>query len=154
MKLIPLTRGVSAKVDEEDFEKFGGMKWYASFCKSINNFYACRKTKKIYYLHRVIMGSPEGMVVDHINHDTLDNRRENLRICTQNQNMMNRIGSSSHSKSGIRGVYWHKRAGKWTSQIHINGKAKHLGLFVSVDEAIASFAEANKKYYGDFGGIL
>src|ERR1035437_8057727 len=97
MKRIPLTRGQFALIDDDDFNKFGGLKWFASLNKKTGSFYASRgvgprKKRRIVRLHREIMGSPEGLKVDHRNHNTLDNRKENLRICTNSQNMMNRKG--------------------------------------------------------------
>lgn len=151
MKLIPLTRGQFAKVDDEDFELFGKTKWYASV--NGRHMYAARKNggESAVYLHRAIMNAPSGMVVDHINHDTFDCRKKNLRICAVGQNNMNRRGASSHSKSGVRGVYWHKRAGKWTAMLRLNGKGRYLGLFVSKKAAAMAFSSATREYFGEFG---
>ena len=75
------------------------------------------------------------MVVDHINGNSLDNRRLNLRIVKQQQNIRNRGGAQSNSKSGIRGVYWHKQRNKWASTIRHNGKNISLGLYDDIEEA-------------------
>lgn len=155
MKLIPLSRGKFAKVDDTDFKKFGPVKWYAALCGK--HLYAKRDTgrdskRSRHYLHREIMGNPVGKQVDHKNHDTLDCQKSNLRVCNQSQNMMNRRGAASHSKSGIRGVHWHRGAEKWTSQIRAYGVVYHLGLFVEKEDAAAAYLAARKKYFGEFMG--
>jgi hypothetical protein len=76
-------------IDLEDAEKCKNYKWFLSFDEILNSFYV-KTSKYPYSLHRVIMDCPKGFVVDHINHNTLDNRKENLRICTHAENMQNR----------------------------------------------------------------
>lgn len=76
-------------IDLEDAEKCRNYKWFLSFDEVLNSFYV-KTSKYPYSLHRVIMDCPKGFVVDHINHNTLDNRKENLRICTHAENMQNR----------------------------------------------------------------
>jgi hypothetical protein len=100
-------------------------------------------------LSRVIMGEPKGMIVDHINHNTLDNREANLRICTRSQNMMNRK-TNKVSSSGYKGVYWHDSGNSWAAQISINNKRIYLGLFKNIEDAIAARKKAEEKYYGEF----
>lgn len=91
MKTIQLSRGLSTKLDDEDFESFYIFDWYA--LKGRNNFYAVRSIGRgTKYLHREIMSAPCGYDVDHINHDTLDNRKSNLRICLHAENLRNRLG--------------------------------------------------------------
>ena len=97
-----------AIVDDEDYdvvmEAIGTKsKWYAHAPPGASH-YAFRGTRKLPSMHRLIMGNPEGMCVDHINGDTLDNRKENLRICTMSENSMNRR-LRSDSQSGYKGVY-------------------------------------------------
>lgn len=154
MKKIPLTQGQVALVDDADFERFGKMNWCVNPRKS-GGFYATRRVnRKTSYMHREIMGVTDRlMVVDHKNHDTLDNRRKNLRVCTNSQNAMNKSGAKSNSKSGIRGVCWSEKYKKWLPQISINGKQTNLGCFDRKEDAIAAYAAANKKHYGEFGGI-
>lgn len=76
-------------IDLEDAEKCKNYKWFLSFDEILNSFYV-KTSKYPYSLHRVIMDCPKGFVVDHINHNILDNRKENLRICTHAENMKNR----------------------------------------------------------------
>ena len=69
-------------------------------------------------LHRFLTDCPQGMVVDHINGNTLDNRRENLRVCTQKENVRNQHKLAKNNKSGYRYIHWHKRDKKWIVQIY------------------------------------
>lgn len=158
MKYINLTQGKRTVVDDDDFEKYGDLKWQA--LKVRGCFYVKRTESggpgrhKDIYLHRMVMGNPAGMDVDHISHDTLDNRKENLRSCTHAQNLRNRKGPNSNNKSGIRGVCWFRRDGTWHAQIKVDGRRIHLGYFATKEEAGAVYASANAKYFGEYGGGL
>ena len=91
----------------------------------------------------------DGMVVDHIDGSTTNNRIENLRLCTTGQNRMN-SKINSNNTSGVKGIWWSKPAKKWRAQITINGKNKSLGYFTNLDEAKAVVTAERKIYYGDF----
>lgn len=104
---------------------------------------------KIGLLHRVIMDCPEDMLIDHISRDKLDNRKSNLRICTKQQNNINK-GIISKNTSGTTGVIWDKSRNKWRSQIKLNGKNRILGRFNNIEDAIKSRLEAEKEYFGEF----
>ena len=90
--------------------------------------------------------------VDHINHNTLDNRKCNLRVITQKKNLRNRNSRNINNKSGYRNVSWNSRYNNWSVQLQINGKNKILGRFDNVDEAGRFAEEMRKKYYGEFAG--
>lgn len=161
MKLIRLTKGQFAKVDDEDFNRFGHMKWCAIRHKSTKSFYArhyCgggRKNPKFEYLHQAIMGPcGSNFKIDHINHDSLDCQRSNLRIVSNAQNSMNRSGPNKNNTSGYRGVTWDKKNNKWMSQIYVDGKNIKLGRFSSLNRAAVAYAYANAKHFGVFGGNL
>jgi hypothetical protein len=100
-------------------------------------------------MHRVILNTPDGMKTDHINNDKLDNRRCNLRVCTDAQNMRNR-GKQANNTSGYKGVFWSIPAGRWRAQIRLNRKSIHLGLFYSKEEAYEKYKKAEKEYFGEF----
>ena len=105
-----------------------------------------RKSKKA--LHRLIMGDPPGMTIDHINHDTLDNRRTNLRIVTQSQNMQNiNPNIPKNSVSGYRNVSWHKAMKKWRVRLSINREVIIVGYYDDVHEASRAAEEARERYY-------
>lgn len=91
--------------------------------------------RKDIFIHRIVSDAPSGMVVDHINHDTLNNTDDNLRVITNYDNGQNRKGAQSNSKSGVRGVSWHKAAKKWCVQISVNKEVKHIGSFDDIHDA-------------------
>jgi len=100
-------------------------------------------------LHRIIMGDPEDLVVDHINRNPLDNRRENLRIVTKQENSMN-LSMSKRNKSGITGVCWHKGSGKWVARISYKYKHIFLGSFEKLEDARKAREDAEEEYFGEF----
>lgn len=100
-------------------------------------------------LHRLIMNAPKGMVVDHINHDTTDNRKENLRVVTHEENMRNRRAHQANSASGLLGVHYNSSKKRWVAQIAVNKKQKHIGNFVNEREAVRARKKAEIKYWGE-----
>jgi len=122
--LIPLTQNKVATVDRRDFEWLSRHKWHAK--KLGGKFYACRTEKgRTILMHREIMQAPEGMVVDHQKDNTLNNRRRNLRVCTQAQN---RANSRPHGgRSGFKGVY--PQGDKWYGVVERDGKQHYAGSF-------------------------
>lgn len=100
-------------------------------------------------LHRFLMNPSDDMVVDHINHNKLDNRRENLRVCTAHQNSMNQ-SKRCNNTSGVTGIVWDKLRNKWKAQICINSKTKHLGYYTTKEEAIEARRQAEIEYFGEF----
>ena len=123
-RLIPLTRGKFAMVDVADYEELSRYKWHA--IKAGGNFYACRKEgDKSILMHRQIMQAPQGRVVDHWNHEGLDNHRHNLRNCTQQQNVCN--SRPQGPESGFKGVTRHRD--KWAARIKHRGKQYYLGCY-------------------------
>ncbi len=153
MKKIELTRGKFTLVDDGNFSELNKHKWYLS----ANNGYARRDiydsgSKSIVAMHRIIVGAQDGQVVDHINGDTLDNRKENLRICTHAQNLQNSKMPNTN-KSGYKGVCFHSNTGKWQANIMIGGKAKHLGLFNDKIDAARAYNDAAKENFGQFARL-
>lgn len=105
-------------------------------------------------MHRLIVGAPTGMDVDHINHDTLDNRKSNLRVCSHSENLRNRTGPNRNSKSGTRGVCWYKRDSKWHAQIKVGYRRIHLGYFSNIEDARRAYAKASAEHHGAFAGTI
>lgn len=103
-------------------------------------------------MHRLIMNAQKGEQVDHINHDTLDNRKSELRFCSYAQNQYNQ-GRRSNNTSGCKGVSLHKPSGKWQAQIALNGKTIHLGLFATKEEAYTAYCNAALELHGEFSKV-
>lgn len=133
------------KIDIDDIEKIKKYKWCLS---SYGYPISCINGRNI-SLHRFLLNPNDDRVVDHINGDTLDNRRSNLRICTQQENSMNKKMNSNNT-SGVKGVYWCKNANKWRAKIQVDGKEKHLGLFSNLEDAKKARELAEEKYYGEY----
>jgi len=152
---VPLTQGHEATIDAADVHLVEGFNWRALVTSSA--VYAVRtdcsgqKQRKI-YLHRVIMGDPESVYVDHRDSDGLNNRRGNLRAATRSQNNHNSRVRTDNT-SGIKGVVWHKPRGKWAARIKLNGKNRHLGLFRCPTAAALAYAKASRALHGEFGRV-
>jgi hypothetical protein len=147
-KLIPLTRGKFAIVDAADFEWLNRYKWHAQ--KGGRTYYArSQENGKMISMHRVITNAPKGLVVDHINHNGLDNRKANLRICTRTQNARNclpyRIGVSKY-----KGVSWNRKRKVFIAAISVGGKKQYLGGFKSEIAAAKAYDKKAKELFGRF----
>lgn len=101
-----------------------------------NNGALCIQDFKGYKLHRLITNCPKNMVVDHINHNTLDNRKANLRICTRGENNQNKSGPSKHSTTKIRNVYLKTDMNKYFVKIQVRGKSYFKGYFPKTAEGL------------------
>lgn len=101
---------------------------------------------KFVLLHRFIMDCPEDKIVDHINHNTLDNRKSNLKVVTVSENAQN-IKLRKNSKSGIKNVCWVKEVNKWKASLKLNGKTIILGYFDNIKDAEKAAIEGRKKYF-------
>lgn len=145
---IKLTKGGFVLVDNEDFEWLNQWKWYCQVSSGIK--YAARRNKaQIIYMHRLILGTPHNKSTDHINHNGLDNRKENLRVSDIVTNGYNRrLGKNN--KSGMIGVSWNSQLKKWKVNIQANKKRVHLGYFKSKRKAFGTREEAKKKYFGEY----
>ena len=100
-------------------------------------------------LHRFLLNPSDDKVVDHINHNILDNRRCNLRICSHQENIFNQTAKSNNS-SGRRGVYWNKEKKKWNVKLCINDENKNFGYYSDFDEATKVRRLAEIKYFGEY----
>lgn len=132
-------------IDLDDVERCKDYKW------TLNRGYvSTRVNNKNMRLQRYLMNVTDvHVLVDHINRETLNNRKSNLRTCTNQENSWNR-SKSNRTNSGTLGVCWNKYHKKWVSQIKINKKAVHLGYFTDKEDAIRARQEAEIKYFGEF----
>jgi len=142
MARIKLTQGKYALVDDADFEFLSKYKWYIS-----NHGYAMTTTTPHLYMHRLINKTPKGLLTDHINRKTLDNRKSNLRTADKRINSINR-NLQSNNTSGYKGVSWDKQHKKWESYIWKNQVKISLGYFDSFKKAVLVRRQAERKYHG------
>lgn len=147
---IPLTRGQIALIDKEDLDKIKNYGWYAIYKKNNNTFYAVTEIdSKGIPMHRFILNDPEGVQIDHQDHNTLNNRKNNLRLCSPSQNSMNKKLQSNNT-TGYKGVYLDKRTGRYRASIRINRRLKHLGYFLTALEANEVYQTTAKNLHGEF----
>jgi hypothetical protein len=140
---VHLRGGLTAFVDDDDYERVAMHKWYA---------YAERRSRReVWYvrgdsaadrqlMHRFLLNAPKGTPVDHRDGNGLNNTRQNIRLCSATQNIANR-GPMATNTSGFKGVTLHKGTGKWQAQVQVGGRCVYLGLYVSPDLAHAESYE-------------
>lgn len=145
--IVPLTQGMEALIDECDVKYVQEYKWFANTVTPAKNRAKKRYTypssrigldKGYIYLHRFIMEPAKGLTVDHINGNTMDNRRANLRICTYRENSCNH---EAHRSGKLVGTY-RSKTGSYNAQIQVDGKVKHIGVFKTEYEAHQAYLEA------------
>lgn len=146
---IPLTRGKFAVVDAQDAEMLQQYRWFY-----LSSGYAARhvvggKGRKMMLMHRELMGATAAELVDHANHDGLDNRRANLRICSKAENQRNQRRNSKNT-TGHKGVSYDKSRGKFAAGIQVDGRHITLGRFDVIEDAVSAYEAAARKYHGEF----
>jgi len=145
---IPLTRGKFALVDDGDFGWLDQWKWHYT-----HYGYAARRNsrKEIVLMHRLILCAPRGMEVDHKNCDRLDNRRENIRLCTRGQNNANR--ERGRGRSVYKGVWQRSDSKRWASEIKYGGIKHCLGTYDMEEDAATAYDKAAKELFGEFARV-
>lgn len=148
-RLIPLRgkygKGKFAKVDPEDFDWLSEFTWRGN-----SSGYAIRSVwSKTYFMHRDISQPPEGMFTDHINGDTLDNRRCNLRICSHAENMKNRR-KNTRGESQFKGVSRSKYEGRWQAIIGANNRNFNCGTYDTEEDAARAYDSAAVYFFKEF----
>jgi len=154
---IPLTQGLFALVDGEDYEELTNHKWRAA--KIGTAYYAVRNARKkkgakrkMILMHRQILNAKAEEEVDHRHGCSLDNRKVNMRICTHAQNLANQklCKNKDNQSSKFKGVYWHKTNQKWAAHIKHNYKSIHLGLFNNETDAAKAYDKRAEELFGEF----
>lgn len=147
MKEISLTQGMIAIVDDEDYEELSKHKWH--FMKVHAGYAARNNSYKIQYMHRLIASAGDGMVVDHINGNTLDNRRCNLRVCSQSQNTKNKGIRKGKKTKGVS----LRKSGRWSARIFSDGVSFHIGTFDTEEEAADAYKAESLRLHGEFSSL-
>ena len=156
-KEVVLGNGGVALVSDEDFERVSRLRWRRWVGPGEIPYVIWRSKKNQrtveVRLHRFILGLKKGEpMVDHANGDTFDNRRDNLRVCTAQQNIANKKPSTSN-KSGFKGVWWRKAKRKWVASIKISGKQIWLGSYAIKADAARAYNLAAVKFFGEFARL-
>lgn len=153
MKIIKLTRGYETVVDDEDYDWLSKYNWNASWRGAAYYAYRPRLNSdgpgpSTIAMHRTIMKTPDGLFVDHINENTLDNRKENLRNCTRAQNYHHRK-KRRDSQCSFKGI--HKDSnGSWKTRISLNGKRYYIGSYRNERLAALVYDAAARLFHGEF----
>lgn len=146
--IIPLTNGGAMRVDRDVYYSLIPYAWRRIRRRGTYYAEACVNGHTV-LAHRLLMNPPAGFVVDHINGDGLDNRRENMRVCTQGENARNRVGVGKGSP--FKGVSF--RDGKWRARITVNRRGIALGRFVTEEDAARAYDVAALAHFGAFAKL-
>jgi hypothetical protein len=149
-KEIPLSNGGFTVVDDKDYEFISGWKWYRRPDGYAATTVKIGKSQK--FLHKFLMPTDPGQEVDHINRNKLDNRRDNLRYVTKQQNQMNQGVQKRSKSSTFKGVTYHGKTGKWRAYIKKDGKGKFLGVFKTEIEAAKAYDQKALELFGQYAG--
>lgn len=145
MQYITLTNSeFQTIVDDDDFNFINQRRW-----RLTNNGYVTSGCGTKILMHRIIASTPPGMYTDHINGNKLDNRKVNLRVCTNQQNNWNK-DKPANNKSGYTGVYWSERKQRWFAKIKENGKIRYIGSFRDIQDAATAREREAKRVFGEY----
>ncbi len=155
MKLIAISKGLHTMIDDDILDIFPTLKWQAMYDRHTKKYYArCHQRidgkDKTVLIHRIIMGAKKGEIVDHINGDTLDNRKCNLRLCTNAENCRNKKIHFDNT-SGYKGIRKHEN--RWQAKITKDYKDYFLGEFKEAKDAALAYNEGAKKMFGEFARL-
>lgn len=146
MKKVPLTQGLFALVDDEDYNTISKFKWCAHRPRNVT-YASARIGHKMVYLHRFLM--PWIPRIDHYDGNGLNNQRSNLRSATRSENGCNR-GRNKNNISGFKGVSWFKKTNQWRARIGLDGRDRLLGYFDDPTAAAKTYDKAARRLHGKF----
>jgi hypothetical protein len=156
--LIYIAKFKFAVVDPANYDELRRYKW--RLCRSSRTFYAFRNVsrgpllrQKIVWMHHLVLPPPLGLIVDHANHNGLDNRRFNLRLATNSTNQQNARKSITKTTSRFKGVDRIKATGRWRARIVVAGKRLFLGSFTDELPAAKAYDRAALRFFGEFACI-
>jgi hypothetical protein len=145
-----LAKDKSSVIDSESWELVSLFPWWA--INSSGRLYAISYQRPAILMHRLLLDCPDDLFVDHKNGDGLDNRMQNLRICTHAENMRNRKRCSNCS-SRFKGVHWDSHEKKWRAKIGLDGRYVRLGRFNSETQAALAYDKAARQFHGEFARV-
>ena len=153
---VHLAHGYVAKIDIEDIPLIQGFTWRV--WNQHRRQYARTTLRKAgkrteLAMHRLLMNADSDVLVDHINHDALDNRRTNLRLCNAHQNLSNRRKCIGKTSSQYKGVIYRRRIRQWEANICFNYRHHHLGYFADEIQAAIAYDEAARQFFGEFAHL-
>lgn len=157
MREIPLfdRRGnqvATAKVDDGDFARLSAHRWHQGGRGYARRYERIGGKRVVVAMHQSVFGEvPAGMILDHINRDRLDNRRENLRACAHRHNIANQDGHVLQRATPFKGVAVHKKA--WRARITVGGRSQHIGCFPSPAEAALAYDRAARGAFGEHARV-
>jgi hypothetical protein len=152
VKEIPLSKGLVALVDDEDYERIAVYKWSAHWLPTARTFVAQRHesgSSRVPMMHREILNAPPGIDVDHKDHNGLNNQRSNIRLCSNTQNQANKRKSLGKS-SRFKGVSWNNKHRQWYAYIKDGDRLMHLGHFIDEIEAATVYDAKAREVFGEF----
>lgn len=158
MKEINTNTGQIVLVDDDDFQELSKRTWVVAKRSNLGVYARAMIDGKWKYMHRLIMGSKSGEIVDHKNMNGLDNRRDNLRLCGMSENSSNRVKKAGvNVSSKYKGVHFDRRNKKsenrWIAMIYAGGRSKYLGLFATEVEAAEAYNRAASTAFGEFARL-
>lgn len=150
MKELQLTNGGVTLVDDDIYEQIKIYNWRRDkLANHVVRTTGPKQHRKIMRLHRFVMNAQKGQIVDHINGNVLDNRKENLRFASKSTNGMNRL-KQANNKSGYKGVCYHKSAKKWVAQLTVSGKRVINSFHETAEEAAEAYKNAALLHHKQF----